>query len=265
MNPLLELDLHPVIGHRGASGLAPENTIASFELAMGQGAEALELDVRLSADGVPVVIHDPTLDRTTDQAGPVAGLALQDIHSADAGHRFTENGTAWPWRGRGVRVPTLQEVVERFPEVPLLIELKVVEAALPVRALLLDANARERVVVGSFLEPALIPLREFGFSTSGSREAIRRMLLASLIGSTGWSRDPVYAVPDRYRDWLPIATRGFIRTAQRAGAPVHVWTVNGPERAEALWRRGANGLITNYPGVMRQLRDRLFPKERAAG
>jgi glycerophosphoryl diester phosphodiesterase len=76
VNPLLDLDARPVIGHRGASGHAPENTLPSFALALAQGADALELDVHLTADGTPVVLHDATLDRTTDRRGPVAALAL---------------------------------------------------------------------------------------------------------------------------------------------------------------------------------------------
>ena len=89
MNPLLDLSARPVIAHRGASAYAPENTLAAFELAVTQGADALELDVRLSRDGAPVVLHDHTLDRTTNLAGPVRGRTLAELRQADAGFRFT--------------------------------------------------------------------------------------------------------------------------------------------------------------------------------
>src|SRR5580765_3256853 len=98
-NPLLDLSARPIIAHRGASGAAPENTLAAFELAVRQGADAFELDVRLTADGVPVVLHDPTLDRTTDRAGPLAALRVADLKGIDAGARFTlDRGESFPFR-----------------------------------------------------------------------------------------------------------------------------------------------------------------------
>src|SRR5881296_638063 len=104
-NPLLDLSARPVIAHRGASGSAPENTLATFELAVRQGADAFELDVRLTADGVPVVLHDPTLERTTDHRGPLAALRVADLTDIDAGARFTlDRGRTFPFRAAGVRI-----------------------------------------------------------------------------------------------------------------------------------------------------------------
>src|SRR5204862_7422311 len=97
VNPLLDLDARPVIAHRGASGVAPENTLPAFELALRQGADALELDVRLTRDGAAVVIHDATLERTTDLAGPVLAHTLAELRMADAGARFTlDRGRTFP-------------------------------------------------------------------------------------------------------------------------------------------------------------------------
>ena len=91
-----------VIAHRGASGYETEHTFAAFDLALAQGADVLELDVRVTADGVPIVMHDPTLDRTTDMSAPVAERAFEQLRRADAGARFTADGGAtFPWRGRG--------------------------------------------------------------------------------------------------------------------------------------------------------------------
>src|ERR687883_1387791 len=85
MHVLLDPNAHPVVAHRGASARAPENTLRAFELALEEGADALELDVHATADDVPVVVHDPTLDRTTNVAGAVAALPLERVHAADAG------------------------------------------------------------------------------------------------------------------------------------------------------------------------------------
>jgi len=265
MHPLLDLSTHPVIGHRGAAGLAPENTILSLELALAQGAAALEFDVRLAADGVPVLMHDPTLDRTTDATGPVNQRDSLELATIDAGYRFTsDEDSSYPWRGRGAGIPSLQEVLERFPAAPLLIELKTVEVAEPTLLVLSGSGRMDQVVLASFLEEALVPLRKAGFATGASRRGIARLWLSSLVGLGGRGRadqDRVFAVPDRYKDLVPVPTPGFVRAARQAGYPVHVWTVDDPKRAELLWRRGVSGIITNFPGRLVAERRRLFPAE----
>lgn len=239
MNPLLDLSAHLVIGHRGASGLAPENTRESLKLAVSQGADALEFDVRLSADGVPVLMHDPTLDRTTRAKGPVANQSAAALMA--------------------LGVPTLTEVLEEFRETALLIELKTVEVALPVRKLLLEHAATERVVLASFLDQALAPFRNGEFNVGASRRGILALWLRSKLRIRAPRGDlRLYAVPDRYKERVLVPTRQFIRGAREAGRPVHVWTVNDPGRAAQLWSQGVSGIITNYPALIRAERDRLF-------
>ncbi len=249
-----------MIGHRGASGHAPENTLESFALAVEQGAEAVELDVRRSADGEAMVIHDATLDRTTDARGAVATLAREWIQAADAGFGYSDDGGAsFPWRGRGVRVPSLRDLLERFPALPLLIELKEAEVAEPVRRLLLEHEAAGRCVVASADEAALAPFRDPRFLIGGSRRTILQLWLRALAGLGAPRSHPhAYSVPDYFRDMLHVPTPGFIRAAREAGSAVHVWTVNDPARAVVLWRRGACGMITNYPAVLREARERAF-------
>src|SRR6266478_2630499 len=104
-----------VFGHRGAAGLAPENTLASFALGLALGADVLELDVHASRDGVIVVIHDPTLERTTNGTGAVRAQALYELQQLDAGYRFTRDGSDFAYRHQGVRIPTLDTVLKQFP------------------------------------------------------------------------------------------------------------------------------------------------------
>ena len=261
MNPLLDVNARPIIGHRGASGLAPENTLASLELALRDGADAFEFDVHLSADGVPVVTHDPTLDRVTASRGWIREHTAEQLAGMDAGHWFSlDGGRSFPWRGQGHGVPTLAQVLTRFPTVPLLIELKTVEVAEPARRVLLEHGARDRVVVASFLEAALRGLRAEGFHTGASRPGILALWLRSKVGlGAAGPNDSVYAVPDRFRERLLVPTAAFIRSARAAGRPVHVWTVDDPNRAAQLWRQGVSGIITNFPARMAAERDRLFP------
>jgi glycerophosphoryl diester phosphodiesterase len=267
MQPLLDLASHPVIGHRGASGLAPENTLESFSLAVEHGAEALEFDVRLSADGVPLVVHDATLNRTTHRAGTVDQLSAAEVQTADAGFRFTtDGGASHPWRSRGVRIPLVREVLEGFPTLPLLIEIKAAAAAWPLHRLLLEYGAASRVVVASFLDEALLPFHaDQGWATSASRKGTFRLWIRALFG-LGAPRAPyrTYAIPEYYQDRVHVATPRLIRSARRAGRPVHVWTVNDPARAARLWAWGASGMITNYPALLLAERARLFPEEAAA-
>jgi len=253
VNPLLDLEARPVIGHRGAAGLAPENTIAGFELAAGLGVDAFELDVRLTADGAPVVLHDETIDRTTDRIGPVGAITLADLRSADAGARFTpDGGRTFPFRGRDVRVPTLGEVLWAFPAMPILVELKHVSAQDAVRRVLEQEGAVERCVVAAADPAALEPFREPPFACAASGPEIAALYRASLLRRRAPApRYRCLSVPERWRG-LPVPTRGFIAAARRMGCPVHVWTVDGPDRARRHWARGACGIVTNRPDTVHE-------------
>jgi len=167
-NPLLDLSARPVIAHRGASGWAPENTMPAFELAARQGADAFELDVRLTRDGVPVVLHDAALDRTTDRSGLLETLTYQELGEVDAGYRFTPDRRSFPFRAREVRIPMLRQVLRSFPEVPLLLELKEPAAQESVRQVLLEERAVERCVLASEQHEALHLFREPPFATAAS-------------------------------------------------------------------------------------------------
>jgi len=251
INPLLDLAARPVIGHRGASGEAPENTLPAFELALAQGAHALELDVRVSADGVPLVLHDPALDRTTDRSGLLATIPAAAAREADAGARFSPDGGAtYPWRGRGVRIPTLAEVLDRFPEAPFLIEVKEAAAQHAVRAALLQHQATARCVVASEHAAALEVFQSGPFLVGASGADIKRLYFGTLFAvAPGTVPYRLLSVPVRHRG-LPVPTRRFVRVARRLGCPVHVWTVNQAGLARRLWQRGVCGIITNFPGAI---------------
>ena len=116
--------MRPVVyAHRGGAGLAPENTIVAFDTGLAAGADGIELDVRLSLDGVAVAMHDPTLDRTTDATGPVEARTAGELAGLDAGYRFALDG-AYPFRGRGIGVPSLGTVLDRYRDTAILVELK---------------------------------------------------------------------------------------------------------------------------------------------
>lgn len=252
MNPLLDLGARPVIAHRGASGSAPENTLQAFELAATQGADALELDVRLSRDGAPVVMHDATMDRTTDKSGPVRGQALVDLRSADAGYHFTtDGGRTFPFRGTGVRVPTLGEVLWSFPRMPILIEIKEPEVQAAVQRVLRTEGAADRCVLASEDQDALELFSQPPFVRAASGPEISALYRAALLRlplpRPGYR---LLSVPEKHK-LLTVPTQRFVRCARTIGCPVDVWTVNETATARALWARGVAGIVTNHPEKMK--------------
>ncbi|MGZ8391258.1 MAG: glycerophosphodiester phosphodiesterase [Gemmatimonadales bacterium] len=263
MNPLLNLLAQPIIAHRGASGSAPENTLCAFELAYQQGADAFELDVRLTADGVPVVIHDPTMERTTGGRGRVAEQTLAQLREADAGGRFSpDGGRSFPFRGAGLVVPTLAEVIDAFPAMPLLVDIKESRAQAAVRQILLEEGAAERCVVASDEEATLAVFHTGEFSRAASPREISRLYWGSVLRRRNLavpspaieSRYRVLSVPARYRGFR-VPTARFIVAARERGCPVHVWTVNDPALAQRLWRDGVAGIVTNFPERMVRSRE----------
>ncbi len=242
-----------MIAHRGASGSAPENTLEAFELAVRQGADAFELDVRPTSDGVPVVLHDATLDRTTGGQGPVRALSLAELREVDAGARFTlDGGRSFPFRAADVRIPTLSEVLRRFPDMPVLLEIKEVAGQEAVRQVLLEEQAVERCVLASEHHAALQLFREPPFALAASGAEIgalyRAVLLRRVPASVPYR---TLSVPVRHRG-LPVPTRAFVAAARGLGCPVHVWTVNDAATALMLWGRGVAGMVTDVPDVIRR-------------
>jgi glycerophosphoryl diester phosphodiesterase len=229
-----------VIAHRGASADAPENTIAAFELALEQGADGIELDVHLSADGHPVVIHDFTLERTTDGAGPVSDHRVRDLKRLDAGG----------WRDRrfrGQRVQTLQEVLERFRDrARFWVELKGGSRLYPgieerVVSMLEIYDVVDRALVQSFDHDAIAHTRSL------SRD-IRVGLLVEQAPVPAGLLDPGIAnaiCPD-----VDLVTENLRTVIREAGLECYVWTVNEPALMDRLVSWEVDGIITDRPGVL---------------
>src|SRR5947208_693930 len=146
-NVLSDPGAHPVIAHRGNSAHYPENTAPAFDTALALGVDALEFDVRISRDGVVVVIHDPTLDRTTNGTGAVESLGFAELQTFDVGARFTrDGGRTFPFRGSGLRILSLEELLLRYETIPLLIEVKIAAAVDETRRLIERHGCEDRVL-----------------------------------------------------------------------------------------------------------------------
>ena len=254
MNALLEIGPRLVIAHRGGATHAPENTLEAMRLAVAGGADAVEFDVRLSADGDVMVIHDPTVDRTTNGTGRVDRMTVAELKSLDAGFRF--NGlTSGPAVTGKHRIPTLGEVLEGLPGVPLLIEIKLPSAAMATRRLIEKHGAEDRCVVGSFDEETLRVFRNSRIASIASRRGVIRLLVRSFTGSRFPGEVSALSIPLKYNG-VPLPVKRLVDTMRSAGKPTHIWTVNAPEEALALWELGASGMVTDDVPVILAARSR---------
>ncbi|KFX71866.1 glycerophosphodiester phosphodiesterase [Pseudomonas taeanensis MS-3] len=248
-----------VIAHRGGRGLWPENSLFAFERASALGVDMLEMDLQLSSDGELVVIHDTSLERTTNGEGPVATRSLDQLQALDAGYRWTaDGGESYPYRGQGIRIPSLAEVLERLPDIPKVIEIKVPDVGMEAQlcAVLSANDQRERVIVGSFYERSLQLFREQcpGVATSAGPTSVRMLVALNWLG-LGSLLSPSYQalqIPEQHSG-LRIASAALLQTAQARGLNVQLWTINEQPAMRRLLDLGAQGLITDYPDRALQL------------
>lgn len=253
-----------VIAHRGGARLRPENTLAAFAHALTLGADVLEMDVQPAADGAMVLMHDRTVERTTDGRGLVASLTLEELRKLDAGYNWSpDGGRTYPFRGKGIRVPTLEEVFARFPAARMNIEMKYAEptVARSLCALVRRSGMGQQVLVASMNGTVVTAFREAcpEVATSMSRGEAYLFFYLQLFSLDAAYTPPVRAVQVPYRlGEKVVATADFIAAAHRRELKVHVWTVNEAARMKELIGIGVDGIITDHP-------DRLAALVRRAG
>ncbi len=252
----LPRDRPVVIAHRGGADLWPENTIEAFQGALALGSDVLEMDIYATADGVPVVIHDETVDRTTNGTGRVASFTLDELQELDAAYHFSPWNApdVTPMRGQGVIIPTLREVFETFPEAPMLVEIKARDEQLVERVLDLvqEFDRPYKTLLASFHHSVLQQIRQRDprVATHLSQREIIPIMVASWFFSGHLftpSAEAVF-VPPR-RGILPVATRRFIHAAQRRNLFFGVWTINEEAEMRRLLARGVQGLLTDRPDL----------------
>lgn len=240
-----------VVGHRGASAYRPENTLPAFELAVEQGADAVELDVHLTADGQLAVIHDDSLERTTDQNGSIRQLPMSQLRQADAGASFGTPDGARPYAGQGLTVPTLPEILDWLPEgVGLVVELKAAEAADATVTALSGSRVREAqaVTVISFDERAIEHVREL------DRELSTGLLLVpfdKVERGLTWAAEHGHPGVFPWEGDLGLDPTSILIQAAAFGVRIGCYVVNDPERMQQLAAGGLWGFVTDVPDVAR--------------
>lgn len=242
-----------VIAHQGGDGLWPGNTMYAFEHARALGVDVLEMDVQSTIDRELIVMHDRTVDRTTDGRGAINSLTLRDIKKLDAGYRWTpDGGRTYPFRAKGIAVPTLKEVLAAFPDTRFNIEIKQIPSSL-IQSFcreLRTTGLTDKTLIASFRGTAIAEFRREcpEVATSASfGETLRFLTLQKIFLANGFSpAAQAFQAPPRWSG-LGVLNKSFIDAAHGRGMQVHAWTINDPQEMRRLIGDGVDGIITDYP------------------
>jgi glycerophosphoryl diester phosphodiesterase len=251
-----------VIAHRGGRSLGPEITLYTFQRALDMGVDVLEVDVRTTKDGEPILLHDRTVDRTTNGTGPANNFTLAELKALDAGYRWSpDRGQTFPMRGKGLTIPTLAEVFKAFPNARINVEIKESQAAeiAGLCRLIRDYQKTDHVMVASF---DVSPLNKFRAqcpevaTSAGAREAY-------LFYGLQWAHlENLYSPPaqalqvPQYYGGTKVVTPRFLEAAHTRNMRVHVWTVNDRQSLQELIDLGVDGIMTDYPERLLRLLDK---------
>ena len=250
--PYLTAEVPVRLAHRGSRILWPENTWHGFDAAVSDlGYLYIETDIRVTRDGVVVVFHDETLDRTTNGVGRVADWNWEDLRHLDAAYHFSPDGENFPLRGTGIGIPRLDATFDRYPDTRFNIDLKAKGSAWPVAEVVARAQRYDTVLIGGFVDQRVARFRRITkgrVATSAGPSAATAMYAASRVGRS--VRRPC----DAYQ--LPMAMRGaqvdekLVDAIHAVGAHIHVWTVDDADDMHRLLDLGVDGIVTDRPDVL---------------
>ena len=264
-HPFFSGDEVLVMAHRGGQGLWPENTLFAFERAAELGADVLDMDVRSTADGVLVAIHDRRVDRTTNGRGDVGELTLAQLKTLDAGSRWTaDRGVSFPFRGRGITVPALEEVFMSFPQLRLSMEIKQEEPSIaaPLCSLVRAYDLSDQVLVSSFSAEAMEVFRAACpevATSAAAREVLVFWGLSRLFLDAAYQPAAQALQVPEHLGWLDVVDQRFTSMARAHNMKICVWTVDETEDMRRLLHLGVDGVITSYPdrllGILGEMHD----------
>ena len=261
-----------VIAHRGGAGERPENTMLAFEYAREIGVDALELDVHMTSDGVLVIIHDETVDRTTNGSGLVHELSYAELSALDAGYHYEENDSSGgesnhPYRDAGVRIPTLDDVLSEFRSLRLLVEIKPAggEVASALCAAIREHEMTKRILVSSFHKQPLYDFRNAcpEVATGATESEVLLFFALNRLGLDRAARPAFtsFALPVTYNiapvGEVKVISERFLRGAALHNIPIDVWTINDETEMRHLLALGVSGIITDYPSRLLEIRESL--------
>ena len=250
-----------VIAHQGGEWLRPSNTLVAFDHAVALGVDVLEMDIHQTKDGAIVLMHDATVDRTTDASGAIKEMTLAEIRELDAGYYWTDDdGATYPYRGQGIQVPTLEELFQRYPDMRMNIEIKQETPSMvrPFCQLIHTYNMQDKLLVATFHKATVEEFRAEcpDVITSMVEPEIQLFfgLNAAYLGALFQAPGTAFQVPTTSS--LPligevdVITERFVRVAHSHNIQVHAWTINDPAEMERLIALGVDGIITDRPDLL---------------
>jgi glycerophosphoryl diester phosphodiesterase len=253
-----------VIGHRGAAGVAPENTLAAFKRAAAAGAAIVELDVHRTRDGEVVIIHDDTVDRTTDGCGEVKHMTLAELQKFDAGYRFVDENGRHTFRGQGVVVPTLRELFARLPQIKAIVEIKQSDPPIvkDVMDIIHGAGKESDVLLATEHDEVMRAIRAELGADSACATGFCRGEVAAFVGwlmrgaAAGYQPAGAALQVPPQAEGVRLVSAETLAAAHALGLEIFVWTINDTAEMERLLALGADGIISDYPGRLRALADK---------
>ncbi len=261
-DPFFENEGILVIAHQGGDGLWPSNTLFAFENAVALGVDMLEIDIHSTQDGVLVVIHDDTVDRTTDGTGKVQDFTFAELQALDAGYDWPTlegmDSSTHPYRGQGITIPALEDVLAAFPDMRMVIEIKQKEPSItqPLCEMLAAYDMTEKVLIGAFDADVLVEFREVcpGVRTSAGESEVTEFYFRSIGGTLDEYEVTAQAlqVPE-YSGNIQVVTPEFIEAARSLQLNVQVWTVNEADQMERMIALGVDGIITDFPDKLLEM------------
>jgi glycerophosphoryl diester phosphodiesterase len=241
------------IAHQGGDGLWPSNTMFAMEQAAEMGVDVLEMDIHQTADGTLVVMHDETVDRTTDGNGQIKEMTLAELKELDAGHNWTDDdGQTYPYRGQDITVPTLEEIFARFPNYRMVIEIKQSAPSItePFCDLIREYGMEEKVIVGSFSQDVVNEFRQVCpevATSAGQTEVITFFILSSLFLENIYTPEALALQIPETRSGITVLTNRLIEAAHKRGMEVQVWTIDDQEDQKRILEMGVDGIMTDRP------------------
>jgi glycerophosphoryl diester phosphodiesterase len=242
-----------VMAHRGGAGLWPENAMYGFERAVALGVDVLETEIHSTADSILVLMHDSTVDRTTNGSGPISAFTLEELKTLDAGYNWTsDGGQTFPLRGSGITVPTLEELFTALPTVRINIDIKQEKPSLVASLCktIRTFDMVDKVMVASFSSKVLKTFRrgcpEVTTSAGAGEIALFFVMNLVFLGALYKPACQAFQVPE-YSRGLRVLTKRFVKTAHGLNLAVHAWTINETTDMQRLLELGVDGIITDYP------------------
>jgi glycerophosphoryl diester phosphodiesterase len=248
-----------VIAHQGGDGLWPGDTMYAFEKAIDAGVDVLEMDAHITKDGQLVLMHDEEVDRTTDGSGLIEDRTLDELKQLDAAYKWSnDDGKTFPYRGKNIQVPTLEELFQKFPQMRYVIEIKLTQNPIdkPLCNLIRQHEMQDKVLIASFHDEAMQNFRKIcpEVATSASRTEVRnfvllgKVFLSGLLAPKYQSIQPPYDPKESMN--IPIMTERFVQEAHAKNIKVEPWTVDDPELMKKYINWGVDGIMTDRPDLM---------------